>query len=120
MGAAGTMLERIVPPDYADEISLLAGHNRPGPREVSNAVSAQAETRPNTAGYTDFLWQWGQFVDHDIDLTDGSDPVEPADISIPAGDAWFDPAVPAQSRCHLTVRSMMQKQATMPAIHVNR
>ncbi len=96
MGAAGTRLERIVPPDYADEISLLAGHNRPGPREISNAVSAQADSRPNTSGYTDFLWQWGQFVDHDIDLTDGADPVEPADIPIPAGDAWFDPAIPAR------------------------
>ncbi|MEO1188312.1 MAG: peroxidase family protein, partial [Pseudomonadota bacterium] len=34
-------------------------------------------------------WQWGQFIDHDLDLTDGAE--ESADILVPAGDAFFDP-----------------------------
>ena len=33
----------------------------------------------------------GPVPDHDIDLTDGVDPVEPADISVPVGDSFFDP-----------------------------
>jgi hypothetical protein len=42
-------------------------------------------------GASDFLWQWGQFLDHDIDLTEAQDPEEPASIPVPAGDPWFDP-----------------------------
>jgi hypothetical protein len=42
-------------------------------------------------GASDYLWQWGQFLDHDIDLTEGSDPPEPAHIPIPAYDLDFDP-----------------------------
>jgi peroxidase len=38
------------------------------------------------------LWQWGQFVDHDIDLTDGSDPPDLMHIPVPLGDPEFDPA----------------------------
>jgi peroxidase len=92
MGAAGTPLLRLLPPDYADGVSALAGPARPGPREISNAVSAQDGSLPNPLRASDFLWQWGQFVDHDIDLTDGVDPPEPAPIAVPAGDVWFDPA----------------------------
>ena len=37
-----------------------------------------------------FNWQWGQFIDHDIDLTDGSAD-EPQNIIVPMGDIFFDP-----------------------------
>jgi hypothetical protein len=37
------------------------------------------------------VWQWGQFLDHDIDLTPTSDPVDLFDIAVPAGDPFFDP-----------------------------
>jgi len=33
----------------------------------------------------------GQFFDHDIDLTVGANPPEPAHIEIPLGDSDFDP-----------------------------
>jgi len=91
VGAANTALLRLLPAAYADGLSALAGPERPGAREVSNAVCAQDESRPNPRGASDFLWQWGQFVDHDIDLTDGTDPPEPAPIAVPAGDPFFDP-----------------------------
>ena len=38
------------------------------------------------------FWLWGQFLDHDIDLTPGAEPVEALPIAIPVGDPWFDPA----------------------------
>jgi hypothetical protein len=39
---------------------------------------------------TDWVFQWGQFVDHDLDLTLLAEPVESFNISVPAGDPIFD------------------------------
>ncbi len=91
MGMAHTQLRRLAPSSYADGVSSLATAPTPGPREISNAVAAQDGDRPNAVDATDFLWLWGQFVDHDLDLTDGIDPPESAPIPIPAGDPAFDP-----------------------------
>lgn len=90
--AAGTPLLRTVEAAYADGIAVLAGEGRRSPREISNLVNAQSALVPNPLGTSDFLWQWGQFLDHDIDLTEGTDPPEAAPIAVPTGDAWFDPA----------------------------
>ncbi|TDR20771.1 peroxidase family protein [Marinicella litoralis] len=92
MGQAHTQLIRLVDNDYTDGISQLSGTLRANARTISNAISAQAELMPNNRNATDFVWQWGQFLDHDIDLTDGVDPAEPIDIQIPTGDAYFDPS----------------------------
>lgn len=91
VGAAGTALLRLTEPAYGDGIATLAGQDRPSARAITNAVCAQEEVRPNPRRISDFLWQWGQFLDHDIDLTDGTDPPEPAPISVPEGDPFFDP-----------------------------
>ncbi|MEO0974103.1 MAG: peroxidase family protein [Pseudomonadota bacterium] len=91
IGAAGTALIRLTPPAYADGHSELAGEERPNPRVISNTVAAQHDDQVNAFGKTDYVWQWGQFLDHDLDLTDGTDPPEPANIPVPAGDPWFDP-----------------------------
>jgi hypothetical protein len=90
-GAAFQHLQRLAPNDYADKISKLAGANRVSARVVSNQVHNQAEGEsvPNPLNASDFVWQWGQFIDHDLGLTDGSE--ESADIEIPSGDAFFDP-----------------------------
>ena len=85
MGATHTRLVRMVDSDYADAASLPAGPERPGAREVSNNVCSQTGSIPNSLDASDYLWQWGQFVDHDIDLTDGTDPPEPANIPVPLG-----------------------------------
>jgi len=91
MGAAFSQLVRTMSASYSDGVLALAGADRPSARAVSNAVNAQDDLVPNPDGASDFLWQWGQFVDHDIDLTDGADPPEPANIAVPAGDLFFDP-----------------------------
>lgn len=91
MGAAFTQLRRVAGSHYSDGISSLAGADRPSARAVSNAVSAQEELVYDPSGASDYLWQWGQFLDHDIDLTDGTDPPEPANITVPTGDLFFDP-----------------------------
>ena len=90
-GAAFEHLQRLAPNDYADGISQPAGPNRASARVISNAVHNQdaGETVPNAFNASDFVWQWGQFIDHDVDLTDGAE--GSADIEIPAGDVFFDP-----------------------------
>ncbi len=47
---------------------------------------------PNSHEMTDWVFQWGQFVDHDIDLTGAASPAESFNVSIPTGDPMFDPA----------------------------
>ena len=73
-GATFEHLQRFGPVDYADGVSELAGANRPSARAVSNAIADQPEgiSLPNKTDGSDFVWQWGQFIDHDLDLTDGA------------------------------------------------
>lgn len=92
-GAAGTRLSRISPVAYDDGISTPRGitdPTLPNPRVVSNTVIAQSIMTPNTHHMTDWVFQWGQFVDHDLDLTNLAAPVESFNVPIPAGDPIFD------------------------------
>ncbi len=89
-GSAGQTLGRILDPAYEDDVSSLAGADRPNPRDISNAISAQQGSNANAEGYSELFTVWGQFVDHDIDLTPDSSG-ERADVGIPIGDEWFDP-----------------------------
>lgn len=82
---------RLAPAAYEDGVSEPSGANRPSAREVSNAVAARTESRPNAVGASDFVWQWGQFIDHDIDETPTVEPAEAFDIAVPFGDGFFDP-----------------------------
>jgi len=84
-------LIRLLEPDYSDGISAPAGMNRPNPRAISNAIASQSESLPNPFHASDWLWQWGQFVDHDIDLTDPPAGAEPLPIIVPENDLIFTP-----------------------------
>jgi len=91
LGAAHTPLIREMTSFYEDGISAMAGATRPSPREISNALCAQDGPTPNALGTSDYLWQWGQFLDHDIDLTEAHQPVESQPIIPEPGDPFFDP-----------------------------
>lgn len=82
---------RLTPNDYADAVSEPSGASRPSARAVSNAVAAQSESVPNRRGASDFLWQWGQFLDHDLTETPTAVPAESFPIAVPTGDPSFDP-----------------------------
>lgn len=88
-GAAGVPLLRGAAPAYADGVSAPAGPTRPSPREISNLICDQPALRLSSSQASDFLWQWGQFLDHDIDLSETG--TESLPIPVPAGDPWFDP-----------------------------
>ena len=90
-GSTDEQLLRLVSVEYGDGISTPAGEVRPSAREVSNVVADQTKLVSNDRGLTDLVWLWGQFIDHDIDLTEGADPAEAFNIEVPAGDAYFDP-----------------------------
>jgi len=92
-GAAGTQLLRLGPSFYSDGVSIPAGQTRPGTRMVSNAVSAQSASIPNLKGITGLLWQWGQFVDHDIGLSLTNN-MESLPILVPSGDPQFSGSIP--------------------------
>jgi Animal haem peroxidase len=77
LGSAGTDLIRVAPAAYADGVSAPAGANRPGARAISNALSDQTDpSNPsqdlntiNQKSLSDFIYVFGQFLDHDLDLT---------------------------------------------------
>jgi len=92
-GATFRQFQRLTYADYSDGIAAMAGPWRASPREISNIVVAQgAQSFPNAFGTSDFLWQWGQFIDHDLTLGDSvrSDD-RSSDIAVPVGDPFFDP-----------------------------
>ncbi len=90
-GSVNVQLLRQVPPEYENGSWMPSGHDRPNVREISNAVAAQDEPIYNEHSATDMVWQWGQFLDHDMDLTAGADPAELFHIQIPSGDDFYDP-----------------------------
>lgn len=91
LGAAATPLLRRTPVAYEDGRSIPRQSGLPSARTVSNALFAQTGSLANPRRASDMVWQWGQFLDHDIDLTDNAHPEEPFDISVPLGDPFFDP-----------------------------
>ena len=91
-GSAGEVLLRFSDAAYADGIQEPAGqYRRMSARCISNILAAQNESIPNSAGASNFVWQWGQFLDHDMDLIPEAQPSEPFNIEVPPGDALFDP-----------------------------
>lgn len=75
---------------YPDGRSAPAGQKRPLARQISNAIFRQRESIPNTAGFSDYIWTWGQFLDHDLSLSIAPHGNQP--IPIPAFDPEFDPS----------------------------
>ena len=97
-GAAGTALLRLAPTENGAD-GTMSGADRPNPRDISNAVAAQSGPTTNTAGASDFLWIWGQFLDHDLSLTEAGDTVA-ANIPVPTGDPFFDPFFTGTAEIH--------------------
>ncbi len=89
-GATNTPIITIAPPAFTNGYSTPSGQDWPNPRAISNAVFAQSESILDDANRSDFVFVWGQFVDHDITLSpDGT--TEHLDIPVPKGDKYFDP-----------------------------
>ena len=108
-GSAHTQLLRLLPSAYEDgfneprggSITLYTDYGPldipdpdglPNPRDISNTVANQSESIPNFLGASDWLWQWGQFIDHDLDLNEGGH--EAFFIPVSETDSLFNPHFP--------------------------
>lgn len=92
-GSVNQSFLRLSKAAYADGASSPSGANRPSARALSNAFSASPEDGVvNNRDFSAFVYAWGQFLDHDIDLTGTAAPKEVFPITVPTGDVWFDPA----------------------------
>ncbi len=87
-GAEGDELYLITTPAFEDGVSEMTGQDRPNPRHISNYLFSQEETISDDQNLSDFIWVFGQFLDHDIVLVD-NDLTEPLAIRIPEDDPVF-------------------------------
>lgn len=75
-GAAGMPLIRFgYPAEYPGNGSgnlMLTDAQRTNPRTISNAVATQFQSVPSSRNLSDYIWLWGQFLDHDLDLSTSS------------------------------------------------
>ncbi|NEO44678.1 MAG: PEP-CTERM sorting domain-containing protein [Moorea sp. SIO4A3] len=86
LGQAETQLLRLLTPAYEDgfnapRITGSTGNLLPNPRDISNTIVPQKELVPNFLNASDWIWQWGQFIDHDLDLNEGGLDRSPEDFT---------------------------------------
>lgn len=83
-GKANEPLLRLTKPSYADGCSKPPA-GRPNPRTISNIVCV-SENRPPHRKLSNFMWAWGQYLDHEIDLSPEQEPPEHLNMKAPAND----------------------------------
>ncbi len=99
LGSEKTDLIRLFVPFYEDgfnapRVTGPTGNILPNPRTISNTVVAQTDLIPNYLNATDWLWQWGQFIDHDLTLNEGSPTSSPPEDFLPIPVPQDDPNDP--------------------------
>lgn len=90
-GAVGDMQPRISQADFADGIAepkLDSEFGRENPRIISNVLFAQNEIIESDLSLSDYTWVFGQFVDHDIILSETSNELL-ENIVVPEDDQFF-------------------------------
>jgi len=94
-GAAGITLFRELPAQYGpgDPNNALGGVNRPSPRAISNLVIDEPVTQFNTRHLSTLVYQWGQFLDHDMSLTP-TGTTEYVPIPLPKDEVIFTEDIP--------------------------
>jgi hypothetical protein len=125
-GATDAKLLRVAENDYADGISEPAGEDRPSAREISNTLSAaDPDGTTSERNLSSFVFAWGQFLDHDIDLSlepENEEDAKSFDIEVPDGDPLFDPSGTDEVTIHLTRSAIADGSGTStdnPAEQVN-
>ncbi|MEM1214258.1 MAG: peroxidase family protein, partial [Bacteroidota bacterium] len=113
LGAAHTELRQVTSLGFADGYSAVGGTDRPNPRDISNALFAQDDDIINDpTGLSAFTWVWGQFIDHDLGLTEH--PGAPLMIPVPAGDEHLDPFGTGEMMIPMTRNAPAPNTGTSP------
>ena len=89
-GAAHSEILSLCRVGFEDGLSEPKGASLPNPRTVSNEIFNQLTPKPSEQNLNDLWWAFGQFIDHDIVLSENSH-TEFMGIAIPSGDPVFDP-----------------------------
>ena len=89
-GSAGAELGTITSNGFGDNVNTPGGTTRPNPRIISNTLFAQSELLNDPLNLSDFVWVFGQFLDHDMTAVSNS-PVETANIMVDFHDEHFNP-----------------------------
>jgi peroxidase len=89
-GKAGCPLARFAKANYENRRGEIDHGSKPSPRQISNEIFKQETTELDERKLSDMVWQWGQFLDHDLDLSPENHD-EPMPIEVPTGDEIFDP-----------------------------
>lgn len=89
-GSAGHELINFTDSGFSDGFSTVGGQDRPNPRHVSNVLFSQDTPTADIKNLSDFVWVFGQFLDHDITFV-VDNPTEQLFIEIPSDDKVFIP-----------------------------
>lgn len=65
-GTVGEQFIRLTPSAFEDGVGTPARSDEANARDISNILSAQSESIENDRFITSMWFQWGQFLDHDI------------------------------------------------------
>ena len=94
-GKVGIPLLRKASVAYSDSKgtpALRCNNDLCHPRRVSNVLCKENSIVENDANLSDFIWAWGQFLDHEIDISPESEkskdnnPINiPGNINVPSG-----------------------------------
>lgn len=84
-GSTNSSLSRESKAAYADGISAMGGVDRPNPRLISNQLCFSSSEILSPVGLSNFVWAWGQFLDHELDITPAGDN-EDESIPVPLND----------------------------------
>lgn len=109
-GSVGINLLRKAPTAYGDGIGTLANRS-PSPRIISNNICASTVDEPNSLGLTNMCWMWGQFLDHELDLTP-TNSAETANMTTPPDDEYPNYTIPFE-------RSKFNEGVTTPRQQIN-
>lgn len=129
-GAAVVPFARLLPAEYEDGISLPVGHSQtdpfappwPSARLLSWKIVRNL-TPPITAGMTHMFMQWGQFLDHDLDIAPVFESLDCgcnytemcSPIRVKPDDAVFGVKTPHRGECLEFVRSVPACQCDSPS-----